>query len=326
MSQMFERMMVDSLQADQLMDRAVSVSIMRSAPATTDFPSPTRDWRRMVIQVKHVIVQCICSIVMRGLEELRDRRETHATQKLIRVASDKTRGRLLGATAKPKAHTGENSRPRPMAKGKPLRRSTVQNWIMEVEECSHPFESLSRPRGGQGGSAWFTCLRCGGRWERVYSDGIDQQSAAVQATTTSTTPTPKQSTAVVQPVTSQPMPRHNQPRTAVRVPMPGAFVATACSRAAATQTIMIEEQDLPQIGNLPWHLQDHEIPNTMEIAETLDPFENIHLEQLRKIFILYAKSGLVKEVIVQRMMQTATGSEEVSMVCEFSSHLGILRE
>lgn len=52
--------------------------------------------------------------------------------------------------------------------GKPLSRSKAQTaWNREVSECIHEEEYL-RHRAGKG-HFWYTCLQCGGRWERLQS-------------------------------------------------------------------------------------------------------------------------------------------------------------
>ena len=52
--------------------------------------------------------------------------------------------------------------------GKPLSRSKAQTaWNREVAECIHEEEYL-RHRAGKG-HFWYTCLQCGGRWERHHS-------------------------------------------------------------------------------------------------------------------------------------------------------------
>ena len=50
--------------------------------------------------------------------------------------------------------------------GIPLTRSKAQqNWNREVDQCPHEAEYL-RHRAGRR-HFWFTCLQCGGRWERT---------------------------------------------------------------------------------------------------------------------------------------------------------------
>ena len=56
-----------------------------------------------------------------------------------------------------------------MAKGKALSRSTASKFTLDPEVCPHAEEDLSNPRGGRGELKWFTCLKCGSRWERVES-------------------------------------------------------------------------------------------------------------------------------------------------------------
>ena len=59
----------------------------------------------------------------------------------------------------------------------PLTRSKAQqNWNREVDQCPHEAEYL-RHRAGRG-HFWFTCLQCGGRWERTEIPSSSTTSAS----------------------------------------------------------------------------------------------------------------------------------------------------
>ena len=51
-----------------------------------------------------------------------------------------------------------------------------QNWNREVDQCPHEAEYL-RHRAGRG-HFWFTCLQCGGRWERTELPSSSTTSAS----------------------------------------------------------------------------------------------------------------------------------------------------
>ncbi len=61
--------------------------------------------------------------------------------------------------------------------GHPLTQSKAQqNWNREVDQCPHEAEYL-RHRAGRG-HFWFTCLQCGGRWERTEIPSSSTTSAS----------------------------------------------------------------------------------------------------------------------------------------------------
>ena len=67
--------------------------------------------------------------------------------------------------------------------GQPLSRSQAQKkWNREVEACPHEEEYI-RHRAGKG-HFWFTCLQCGGRWERLQAPS----SSSTQVVTTTAAP------------------------------------------------------------------------------------------------------------------------------------------
>jgi hypothetical protein len=67
--------------------------------------------------------------------------------------------------------------------GQPLPRSQAQKqWNREVETCIHEEEYI-RHRAGKG-HFWFTCLQCGGRWERLQAPS----SSSTQVVTTTAAP------------------------------------------------------------------------------------------------------------------------------------------
>ena len=71
--------------------------------------------------------------------------------------------------------------------GAPLTRSTAQkSWNKTVDECIHEEEYL-RHRASKG-HYWFTCLQCGGRWERLEA-AASSSTQIVETATRASYPT-----------------------------------------------------------------------------------------------------------------------------------------
>jgi len=123
-------------------------------------------WRRLTIIAMITWVHSMTGSLIGHLEVMRNRLAEEA------LAAYRHR---LGQPDAPPSKTPppkppQNVAERPMAKGKPMSRSTANKgkpFDLEPNVCNHP-PGLMQTRGGQGGVKWYTCLLCGSRWERVY--------------------------------------------------------------------------------------------------------------------------------------------------------------
>jgi len=86
-----------------------------------------------------------------------------------RRAYEKAAGSNMKSKPKNKAKAKSKNLTAPLHKyrGKPLSRSMTQQWIYSPDLCPHKDEWLV-PRGNKD-ELWFTCLKCGNRWERLES-------------------------------------------------------------------------------------------------------------------------------------------------------------
>jgi len=148
------------------------------------------------------------------LDVLRKRKEEEAYQLYLQTVGTAAR---TGVNKEVKAQKATKTTVAPWQKGKALdKRSTVEKtWKFEPANCPHPEERLSKPRGGQGGSAWVTCLDCGQRWERVDSVSTltvetDFQAISSMSGTAKNSHTVVVRTKDVQPTKSSPTSSENE--------------------------------------------------------------------------------------------------------------------
>ena len=116
-------------------------------------------WRRLTIMVGLVDMHASSGSIMSHLELMRDRIAEDA-----RRAYEKAAGAKATVTKKTVRGHHNMSNKEATAVGKPLPRSTTGSWIYDPELCTH---ARLEPRGNKN-LLWFTCLKCGSRWERVF--------------------------------------------------------------------------------------------------------------------------------------------------------------
>ena len=129
-------------------------------------------WRRVVLALLTLMATTRSEMVM---EYLISKRGTMATEDMEEKKKDLTGRKKKDPDSKIR-----------QAIGKPLNRSQSQKkWNREVSSCAHEEEYL-RHRAGKG-HFWYTCLQCGGRWERLET--TSSSSTQVVQTTESNYPT-----------------------------------------------------------------------------------------------------------------------------------------
>ena len=129
-------------------------------------------WRRVVLALLTLMATTRSEMVM---EYLISKRGTMATEDMEEKKKDLTGRKKKDPDSKIR-----------QAIGKPLNRSQAQKkWNREVSSCAHEEEYL-RHRAGKG-HFWYTCLQCGGRWERLET--TSSSSTQVVQTTESNYPT-----------------------------------------------------------------------------------------------------------------------------------------
>ena len=152
--------------AAKLMGRQVaSHKYEVKAPSTpmipTDEPSDevVFRWRRLTMMIGLVDVHASSGSILNHLETMRERIAEQA-----RRAYEKAAGAGAKVTkTETKAPTKKSANAEATQVGKPLPRSTTKNWIFDPEMRPH---ARLEPRGNKN-MLWFTCLKCGSRWERV---------------------------------------------------------------------------------------------------------------------------------------------------------------
>ena len=129
-------------------------------------------WRRLVLALMMLLSTTRSEMVM---EYLITKRGTMAIEDLEEKKKDLTGRKKKDPDTKIRQGIG-----------KPLNRSQAHKKLnREIEECSHE-EEYMRHRAGKG-HYWYTCLQCGGRWERLET--TSSSSTQVVQTTQSNYPT-----------------------------------------------------------------------------------------------------------------------------------------
>ena len=117
-------------------------------------------WKRMATQIHLVNQHASSGAIIHHMEKMRDRIEEDARKAYERAA---------GSNFQQKAKAQNSKKPRnpDLSKadivGNPLSRSDAKRWIYDPEMCTHDEKSIH----GNGKALWFTCTRCGSRWERL---------------------------------------------------------------------------------------------------------------------------------------------------------------
>ena len=129
-----------------------------------DIPKTALRWQRMVTLLGVIMTHSDTGSIIRYMETLRDRIAQEKLKEYVKAAGS---SKEVVSKPKPKKDAPKGI---PMAKGKALSRSIAVPEVPFIDPwiCKHLPEDLSPPRGGMGGLKWFTCLKCGSRWERVW--------------------------------------------------------------------------------------------------------------------------------------------------------------
>ena len=143
-------------------------------------PLPIRlhRWKRVYLQLENQDKLTHLSLTQLALEELRVRTEKEAWDAYNRARGSNPTS--LPVDPKQENRTGKVKTKeiwhkfpelRPASLGQPLKPSTCQprgGWSCKVETCPHPKSELG-PYRANGRQKWYTCLKCGQRWEAVFS-------------------------------------------------------------------------------------------------------------------------------------------------------------
>ena len=103
-------------------------------------------WKRMMLQIQVVVVHSLSGAVIAYLETLRERLAQEALDEYKRKAGVTSLNGLAPRTA-----TSRSTGPRPMAKGKLLKPSTVAKFPLHPACCPHRPEHMSHPEAGRTG-------------------------------------------------------------------------------------------------------------------------------------------------------------------------------
>ena len=263
-------------------------------------------WKRMVIQIGLVDVHAISGSIIHHMETMRTRIEEEARRAYEKAAG--SGAKITSKGSKPMKPDAKAENKEAIYKGKPLSRSQASVWIYDPDMCLH---SHLEPRGNKH-ALWFTCLKCGSRWERL----TQPLEPNVQRVPTSTTgpPGPAQVSAAAVPLVAP-------PGTIPWNPAP------AAPAAAFHQAMMHTHMPSKQI------LVDKEAPVpdsrkvTFQEANTkrkTDDFQMIGLSTLgQKVFERHQdmlNTGMQHEAIMQSLMKSAKSQEEVAAVIEVINH------
>ena len=117
-------------------------------------------WRRLTIMVGLVDMHASSGSIMSHLEKMRERLAEEAK----RAYEKATGSKVTTTTTKNTTATRNKAQNKEATEvGRPLPRSTTTQYVFDPEMCQH---SRLEPRGNKN-LLWFTCLKCGSRWERV---------------------------------------------------------------------------------------------------------------------------------------------------------------
>ena len=146
-----------------------------------EMPKAGLRWKRLVIMLGVAENHATTGAIITYLEQMRKRIAEEKYEEYKRAA-----GSSADKVLKPKNKSQTGTKP--MAKGKALSRSTACQYTLDPEVCPHAAEDLSEPRGGRGGAKWFTCLKCGSRWERVESTTTTPSTESIPTSSPQTSP------------------------------------------------------------------------------------------------------------------------------------------
>ena len=272
------------------------VETPKTPAALTDEPSDqvVLRWRRLMIMVGLVDVHASSGAIMSHLERMRERIEEEARRAYEKAAGTKAAAKKAFTKARDKPQNKEATEV-----GKPLSRSPG-TFVFDPDMCAHP---RLVPRGNKD-LLWFTCLKCGSRWERVAPVPllVPQAMPLVlpQAPSRSAAP-PVSAAAASGPVASTTM--------------------TPASTKASLQSLKQQTHALVQ-------RLEEQAPVDKQRMTYLDPnqkrktedFQMVGLSALgQKVFERYqemAQADVPHESITQRLMSLAQTQEEVAGVLE----------
>jgi len=123
-------------------------------------PKKLRGWRRFVMLLGVMMNHVDTGVVMKMMEEMRERKAQEALDAYNRLAKQPlppTTKKSTGSKAPP---------PSTVIKGKELAPSKTKGYPVPTWDCQHPLTSISQPLGNAF-AKWWTCLDCGSRWERL---------------------------------------------------------------------------------------------------------------------------------------------------------------
>jgi len=123
-------------------------------------PKKLRGWRRFVMLLGVMMNHVDTGVVMKMMEEMRERKAQEALDAYNRLAIQP----LPPATKKSAKYKAPP--PSTVIKGKELAPSKTKEYPVMTWDCEHPLTSISQPLGNAF-AKWWTCLDCGSRWERL---------------------------------------------------------------------------------------------------------------------------------------------------------------
>ena len=166
-------------------------------PMDDETPTATElRWKRMVIQIGLVDVHAVSGSIIHHMETMRARIEEEARRAYEKAAG--SNAKLTKDSKSKKRYDAKASNKEAVHKGEPLSRSTTSGWIYDPDMCLH---SHLEPRGNKY-SLWFTCTKCGSRWERL-THPLDP-NVQVAPTRTPGLPGPGQASAAALPLVAPP--------------------------------------------------------------------------------------------------------------------------
>ena len=118
------------------------------------------NWKRLATQLHLVNQHANSGAIIHHLEKMRNRGEEDARKAYEREAGSHFRSEARAQNAK-KTKTPDLSKADIV--GDPLSRSVAKDWVYDPVMCTHDEKSIH----GNGKARWFTCTRCGNRWERL---------------------------------------------------------------------------------------------------------------------------------------------------------------
>ena len=182
---------VSSLEMKEELKEARNNRVINESMEDTEWlemPKAGFRWKRLVIMLGVAENHATTGAVLTYLEQLRKRIAEEKYEEYKRAAGSSRSSDKVFTTNLRKLNRQSQTGNMPMAKGRALPRSTTSRFSLDPEVCSHAEEDLSNPRGGRGNLKWFTCLKCGSRWERVESNTTTQSTESDPTSSPSTSP------------------------------------------------------------------------------------------------------------------------------------------